>query len=186
MWSKELEEKIAKHMAFGKEILDYANSTIVVNLRFKSINKLAIELEKMRQTAKKEQKTREKNKPIVFKKQRKHKNISLPFFHKIEEMIEQYREEDREIKQLKSGVSHIPIYIQKLINAGFLKSDGKRATGTLNDIAVFLLDECQNEFKKKVTSSFLEETFLQANDNKWSKSAARQAVTYAYSISKRK
>jgi hypothetical protein len=41
MWSKKLENKIAKHRAYGKEILTYANSVLGVGLRFTSVNKLA-------------------------------------------------------------------------------------------------------------------------------------------------
>jgi len=99
MVSDELRDRIAKHKIFGKEILDYANSTIIVNLRFTSINKLAIELEKMRQTVNKEQKIRKKNSPAMFKK--KTKNNSPKFFHKLEEMIEKYLKENREIEKLR-------------------------------------------------------------------------------------
>jgi len=183
MESKELVERIAKHKVFGKEILNYANSILGVRLRFTSINKLAIEIEKRRQTENKEQKIREINNPAVFKKKIKDNNSK--YFHKLNKMIEQYREEGKEIEQLKGNTSHIPEYIQKLINAELLNTDGKKATETLNAIAAFIKDHCKNEFKRKITWHFLQDTFLQTNGNKWSYSSARKAVEHAYDINRK-
>jgi hydroxymethylpyrimidine pyrophosphatase-like HAD family hydrolase len=180
MWSKELVERIAKHKVVGKEILNYANSIlgVRVRLRFPNINKLAIELEKVRQTENKEQKIREKNDPAMFKK--KIKNNSPRFYHKLEKMIEQYREEDKAIENLKVSVSNFPDYIQRLINVELVYPDGKKATGTLNAIAAFIRDDCKDIFKRKITWEFLQKTFLKANGDKWGESTARMAVTHAY------
>jgi len=100
MWSKKLEKRIAKHKVLSKEILDYANSILGVGLRFTSVNKLAIELENMRQTTINEQETMEQNYPVSIN-QNIDKNIIPPFIQKLEEMIEQYRKMDNEIRKLK-------------------------------------------------------------------------------------
>ena len=42
MWSKRLENKIAKHKVYGREILAYANSILGVGLHYTSINKLGL------------------------------------------------------------------------------------------------------------------------------------------------
>jgi hypothetical protein len=100
MWSKKLEKRIAKHKVFSKEIQNYANSVLGVDLRLKSVNNIAIELEKMRQTAINEQKTMEQ-KYSVSNNQDINKKAILSFIQKIEEMIEKYRKMDNEIKKLK-------------------------------------------------------------------------------------
>ena len=100
MWSKKLVKRIAKHKAFSEEILNYANSILGVGQRFTNVNKLAIEFEKMTQTAIKEQEIREQNDPI-FKNKDINENAIPSFIQKLEEKIEQYRKMDNEIKKLQ-------------------------------------------------------------------------------------
>ena len=64
MWSKGLENKIAKHKVFSKEILDYANSIFVAGFRYTSVNKLSTYLEIQKQVGNKEQKIRKKIPPF--------------------------------------------------------------------------------------------------------------------------
>jgi len=81
--------------------------------------------------------------------------------------IEKWLQEDIEIE----NVSHVPDYIQKLIDAGVVYPDGKRATGKLDDIVV--------EFRKMkipVRARFLKRMFLQDSGKEWSDSAIDKAL----------
>ena len=192
MWSDELEGRIVDHERHGTNIVSFAREKLFWGDRLITIEEVNRAVKMMKAQKSQVDWTSGKRVKKNFKGQ---EAFITELYNQLEKMLEEYRLEDTEIKKLMRKENKqlqvkqkplVPVYIQKLINAGLLKPDGKRATGTLNEIAVFLLDECKIEFKKRITLSFLQETFLQTNGDKWSKSAARQAVTFAYSVSDRK
>ena len=172
---EEEEDRIVNHRAFGKEILDYANTILTGYLlendqRYTSVEELSLALADMRRTAN-------------WQKDGAIKESLFTITEELEQMIEEYRQEENQKAQAQPSV---PAYIQKLIEAELLNSDGVKATGPLNLIAAFLVDKCKDEFKRRVTKRFLQDTFLQKDGNKWSDSALWKAVGYAYDISREK
>ena len=163
-------ERLAKHKDLGKEILERANSLLGVGLHFTSVNKVAIYLETQRQTAIREQETREINNPI-FEQDTGYDDIPI-FLQKLEEMIEQYQKEAKKIKQSQDNLK-LP-YIEKLIAEGLLYSDGIRATGKLDRIAEFLVDTLEMD----ISFRFLQTTFLQGSYKEWSDSAVEVALQH--------
>lgn len=192
MYSKELEERKVNHELHRQDIVYFArrhlfpgDSLITIEEVNRAVKKMEAPIFQVGWILKKRKKKEFKEQEAFITEQ----------YNQLEKMLKEYRQEDTEIKKLMKKENKqlqvkqklpFPIYIQKLYKAGLVESDGKTATGPLNSIAAFLLDECQNEFNKKITFSFLQRTFLQANGDVWSKSAARQAVTYAYNVTDRK
>ena len=92
MWSKELEERIVKHEAYGKEIFKFYNTIIMeytpIGIPFASVEELSMAIVNVRLFADKQE-----NEEI--------KKIPFPHIDEMEEMIEKYREEYIEIEKLK-------------------------------------------------------------------------------------
>jgi len=104
-------------------------------------------------------------------------------YQELEKMVEDYRQEEIEIEKLKSDVSNVPDYLQRLINVGLVyPPDGRKVAGKLDDVAIFLVEEC----KINITIRFLQKTFLKYDGSKWSNSAARWAIELAYADKTRK
>ena len=100
MWSKGLTAKIAKHKAYGKEILDYANRVLGIGLRFTSVNELAIDLETSKEIASlRHEKFMQAN--PTLRNSETHEFNPPPFIPNLEKMIKQYRKKESEIQKLK-------------------------------------------------------------------------------------
>lgn len=189
MWTKKLENKIAKHRALGKEILDYANSILGVSVPgYTSVNDLAVDLETQKKTGTRQQKIREQNNRIFKKKIPKKMpfrlikppKIPVSFIEELEKMIEEYRQEEIEIEKLKPNVQ-VPDYMKRLIDVGLVyPPDGRRVVGKLNEVAEFLVDV----LKMELTWRFLKETFLQDDGSEWGDGTVTLALKMANSINK--
>jgi integrase len=69
-----------------------------------------------------------------------------------------------------------PTYITELINKGFLFPDGKKATKSLNNVALEM-----QRLKIQPTEKLLMDLFVKRNDKKYTSKACKQAVIYANS-----
>lgn len=114
------------------------------------------------------------------------------YFPTLESYKEQAWEEIRDFeKQLKVSLGLIPIqddwffpheapgktkYIQEMIDAGILYSDGERVMKKLGNVISFL----EQDKKIEVTSKYLSETFKKSNGEPYSERTARRELEAAH------
>ena len=179
----ELEERIINHEIHGLKIIDYARDV----LSFEDVNSKTT-VEDMNITIAKfiKQRFPMKGKKYTAKETAKVEVFMAGYYRNLPKMIEEYRCENIEIKKLIEEAKSqfqgqqeplVPLYIQKLIHDKLVyPPDGKRATGKLDDIAIFLVDKLGMDLKWR----YLTETFTQSTGKSWSEGAARKALRLAY------
>jgi hypothetical protein len=171
MWTPELEKKIAQHELHGDKIVNYVLKYFFWGYEGITVDKISIVVAKRKlQNLDDVNEEVEGTFMLPDDIETGATAITTGSYQELDRMIEEYRQEGIEIEKLK----HRPDFIQKLIDAELLQSDGKTATGKLDDIAEFLVDKCG----KSISRRFLKITFLQKDGTEWSPGAVAKAVGY--------
>ncbi|MCL2443701.1 MAG: hypothetical protein FWD13_09620 [Treponema sp.] len=161
MWS---EERLIKHELIKEQIIKYVQKHFFWGYEGIGVDEICITVANIMSENEMEESIIEE--PISTNEliTRKYQNLN--------KMIKEYQQEEIKIKKSKDNLQRP--FIQKLISEGLLYDDGIRATGKLDNIAEFLVDE----LKMEISFLFLKSTFLQDSYKVWGKTSIEIALKH--------
>jgi hypothetical protein len=96
---------------------------------------------------------------------------------RLKELYKIYKTKIENMPEKLQTLDRMPEYKTKMVNSGYLFSDGKRVNGNLTNIARYLEQNCE----VPVSERLLQEEFLKPDGHKYSLSACKKALENIHS-----